>query len=498
VLDARVAAKQMGIPRGPDVGCDYFLPNLIWKTLEDQDYCLKDCYRALLLWVFQQRELERQGLLDMYCREMRVLRDTLRIQRRGVRLLEDRSERMHDELETKAAEHEREVIARAARLGHKNFNPRSHVQLKTLCFDTLSLPVLQLTEKKQPSTNADVIEQLGIMTTDMAETGRIRKAYAAFGMTPTRLTSALQGWFNTASELFHHLEHYRSSNTRRNYTRGYLRSRQWHDTENRDGYYVFTNLNPWGTATTRFSSSDENLQNIDKELLRLMFGPPPGWQWISADFDQLEIRLMCRTSLDPTLNRILRDGLDRHQMTADLFGVPRALGKAVNFAWQYGAGAPKLGKMLGVSAAEFVEQMRKLHPGIIDHQNEIMDLVRSRYKQYGLGFVYTLFGYRLTVPISSPYVGINYEVQGSAGDILKYAVTACMDYIDMEGLQDDIRIILTVHDEILFECRTNFPKKHLRRLREIMSATGDPVGCPTPADMKFTTTSWGELKELAI
>ncbi|MBI5504856.1 MAG: DNA polymerase I [Deltaproteobacteria bacterium] len=234
---------------------------------------------------------------------------------------------------------------------------------------------------------------------------------------------------------------------------------------------VHTRLNQTVTATGRLSSSDPNLQNIpirtaEGALIRGAFIAPPGSLLVSADYNQIELRVLAHLSEDENLIEAFREGLDIHRATsADLFGVaPEAVtptmrrdAKVVNFGIIYGMGPGRLSRELGISrtqADEYIKRYFAKYPGVRRFYGKMLDHARAH------GFVATLYGRRRYLPdISSEHggrrqmaerVATNTPIQGSAADIIKRAMVALAAEIAAARLES--RVVLQIHDELLLEC----------------------------------------------
>ena len=233
---------------------------------------------------------------------------------------------------------------------------------------------------------------------------------------------------------------------------------------------VHTSYNQTVTATGRLSSSDPNLQNIpirseEGRLIRHAFIAPPGHRILSADYSQIELRVLAHLSEDPVFCHAFAHDEDIHTRTAaEVFGLfpemvtpeMRRQAKTINFGIIYGQGAFSLAKQLGIArktAEEFISAYKERHSGAI----AFLDSCISRAETDG--FVTTILGRRLPIPDIGSSNGnvlafarrnaINYPIQGSAADIIKAAMIRVDARIRAEGLQS--RLIMQVHDELVFE-----------------------------------------------
>ena len=225
-------------------------------------------------------------------------------------------------------------------------------------------------------------------------------------------------------------------------------------------------------STGRLSSSDPNLQNIpirsaEGRRIRQAFIAPPGFTILAADYSQIELRIMAHLSDDPSLLRAFAAGEDIHRATAaEVFGVPleevdteqRRSAKAINFGLIYGMSAFGLARQLGIprgDAQQYIDLYFERYPGV----QAFMDSTRESARE--LGYVETVFGRRLYLPEINHRNGqrrqyaertaINAPMQGTAADIIKRAMIAVDKWIESAGL--DIKLIMQVHDELVFEIR---------------------------------------------
>jgi len=323
-----------------------------------------------------------------------------------------------------------ETQAQAFREAGGEFNLGSPKQLQTILYEKLQLPVLGKTPKGDPSTAEEVLEQLAAthalprLILDWRGLSKLRSTYA----------DSLPLQVNPQTGRIH------------------------------------TSYHQAVAATGRLSSSDPNLQNIpirtaEGRRIREAFIAEPGSALLSVDYSQIELRLMAHLSADPRLREAFAKGLDIHQATAaEVFGLPleqvhseqRRAAKAINFGLIYGISAFGLARQLGIGRAEaqsYMETFFARYPGVKRYMEETR--VQARERRY----VETLFGRRLYLKdIDSrnaaargyaERIAINAPLQGTAADLIKLAM------IDLHGwlaqYAPPIRMILQVHDELVFE-----------------------------------------------
>jgi DNA polymerase I-like protein with 3'-5' exonuclease and polymerase domains len=517
---ARELAKERGIPIAPDAGCDYWLADYLGLSCSAlRDYGLRDTVRAARLWMMYRRVLVKEGLWHNYVRERKSMTATHRMQSNPIHL----NPRVHEikaDYESRRTTAENKVWELT---DNPDLNLRSPQQLANLLHNQLGLPILAPLNKPSKAWPAG---------TPCADKHAVHALHAY----------AEEQQLTEACEVLDEIAACRKMTTACNYLSQYLEHSVTEKVRGRTACYLRSNFNPWGTAenglrTTRFSSNDPNLQNVgspDEENevnIREVFSPPPGYDWLSLDFNQLELRIMAKQSGDPTLSRILGEGLDQHQITTDsvnllrcglsywpmvkhkdvledwrsrvvqlgigpsgygLPPIPRKMGKNLGFAWNYGAGANKLSTMAGVPAENFKEAMAGAYPGVTDFMYHASNFARKH------GYITTLFGYRLYVDRTDSYKACNYAIQGCAGDILKSSMIAAYEIIDSHGINSDLQLIMCIHDELVLQAKKKLPVKYIREIKESMDAAGLPVGFPTPAECKIIRRHWGQTEKFAL
>jgi DNA polymerase-1 len=250
---------------------------------------------------------------------------------------------------------------------------------------------------------------------------------------------------------------------------------------------VHTSFNQCVTATGRLSSSEPNLQNIPvrgewAKKLRGAFISDDGYVLISADYSQIELRVLAHISEDPALIEAFQKGEDIHALTASsLFGVPleevteelRRKGKTVNFGIVYGISEFGLAKELGISekeAKEYIEQYFQKFPKVKEYVNRTIEEAKEK------GYVRTIFGRKRPLPelLSSNKMvrefgkraAINAPVQGTAADLIKLAMVRIHKRIKEMGLP--AKLLLQVHDELLIETRKDVKEEAKQILKEEM------------------------------
>jgi DNA polymerase-1 len=248
-----------------------------------------------------------------------------------------------------------------------------------------------------------------------------------------------------------------------------------------------------GAATGRLASTEPNLQNIpvrtdEGRRIREAFVAEPGNLLLSLDYSQIELRILAHMADIEALKQAFRDGLDIHAMTAsEMFGVPiegmpasvRRQAKAINFGVIYGISAFGLANNLRIpreDARRFIETYFERFPGIREYMDRTIAFAREH------GHVETLFGRRIHTPeinARGPHAAaaqrqaINAPIQGSAADIIRRAMIRMPGVLDAAGLS--IRMLLQVHDELVFEAPEAEADAALPIIREVMERAPEPA-----------------------
>jgi DNA polymerase-1 len=407
---------------------------------------------ALRLRRVLQPRLVAEKMTTVYERLERPLVEVLaRMERRGIAIDRNILSRMTGEFSQRMAGLEDEING----IVGAPFNPGSPKQLGDILFGQMGLPGGKKTATGAWSTTASVLEDLAAeghqLPARVLEWRQISKLKSTY-------TDALPGFVN--------------SRTGRVHTAYALAS----------------------TTTGRLSSSEPNLQNIpirteEGRKIRRAFVAPEGRKLISADYSQIELRLLAHLADIPALKRAFADELDIHAMTAsEMFGVPiegmaaevRRRAKAINFGIIYGISAFGLANQLGIprdEAGAYIRKYFERFPGIRDYMEATKKTARAN------GYVTTLFGRKCHYPrinASNPSerafnerAAINAPLQGSAADIIRRAMVRMDDALTKAGLS--ARMLLTVHDELVFEAPDDEVEATLPVVARVMVEAPEPA-----------------------
>jgi DNA polymerase I len=385
-----------------------------------------DCSLALHELLF--RRIQDDDKLDFVYEhiEMPLLPVLWRMERNGVLLDRARLEAQSHELGKEILALERKAYEAAG----QPFNLGSPKQIQEILFDRQKLPVRKKTPSGQPSTDEDSLAEL------------------ALDHPLPRLI----------------LEHRALSKLKSTYTDKLPKS-----VNERTGR-VHTTYSQITAVTGRLSSNEPNLQNIPIRTpagrrIRECFIAPPGAKIVSADYSQIELRIMAHLSGDPNLRRAFAEGEDIHRATAaEVFGVPlarvesdqRRIAKVINFGLIYGMSSFGVAQNLGIdrsTAQTYIERYFARYPGA----KRYMDETRARARK--MGYVETVFGRRLWLPEltsgapvrrqAAERAAINAPMQGTAADLIKLAMISVQHFLEKETLKT--LLIMQVHDELVFE-----------------------------------------------
>ncbi|MEK0267534.1 DNA polymerase I [Stenotrophomonas rhizophila] len=429
-------AKQISFSQvGLDEACRY--------AAEDADVTLR-LHHAL------QPQLRATPSLDSVYRdiEMPLVPVLTRIEANGVHIDMAELRRQSQDLGSRMLAAQQ----KATELAGRTFNLDSPKQLQAVLFDELQLPALVKTPKGQPSTNEEALEAIA----EQHELPRVILEYRGLAKLRSTYTDKLPEMIN------------------------------------QDTGRVHTSYHQSGAATGRLSSSDPNLQNIpirteDGRRIRRAFVAPPGRQILACDYSQIELRIMAHLSEDPGLVRAFEQGVDVHRATAaevfsrsleEVTSNERRAAKAINFGLMYGMSAFGLARNLGIDrgqAQDYVALYFSRYPGVRDFMERMRQQARDQ------GYVETLFGRRLYLNdinarnqglrAGAERAAINAPMQGTAADIIKRAMVKVDDWLQEHS--DQAKMILQVHDELVFETESSFLDTLRLKVVELMSSAAE-------------------------
>jgi DNA polymerase-1 len=415
-------------------------------------YAAEDADVTLRLWRLLKPRLAAEGMVTVYETLERGMAGVLaRMERAGIAIDRQILSRLSGEFAQAMARLEHDIHE----LAGETFNLGSPKQLGDILFGKLGLPAPKKTATGAWSTGAQILEELADQghelprrILDWRQLSKLKSTY----------TDALPTYLNAGSGRVH------------------------------------TSFALAATTTGRLSSSEPNIQNIpirteEGRKIRAAFVATPGHKLVSADYSQIELRILAHIADIPQLRQAFADGVDIHAMTAsEMFGVPvkgmpadvRRRAKAINFGIIYGISAFGLANQLGIGREEAGAYIRKYFerfPGIRDYMEETKRFARAK------GYVVTVFGRKCHYPqINSKNpserafmerAAINAPIQGSAADIIRRAMLRMEAALAQAGLAS--RMLLQVHDELVFETPAEEVDRAIPVIRDVM------VRAPHPA-----------------
>ncbi|NUF49436.1 DNA polymerase I [Gilliamella sp. ESL0250] len=398
------------------------LHNKLWPDLE-RDQKLKNLFTNIEMpLTIIIAEMERTGVLI------------------DAKLLNKHSTELNNKLN--------EIQERLQLLAGENFNPASPKQIQALLFDKHQLPILKKTPKGEPSTSEDVLSELA----NQYELPRMILLYRSLAKLKNTYTDKLPLMISPIDHRIH------------------------------------TNYNQIGTITGRLSSNEPNLQHIpvrteEGRRIRQAFVAPKGYKIISADYSQIELRIMAHLSQDKSLLNAFANDKDIHRVTAseildksesEVTFEERRRAKAVNFGLIYGMSAFGLSKQINITRKEasfYIDRYFERYPGVQTYMDE------TRQQAAEQGYIETLSGRRLYLPKIKSGSGIerrgaeraaiNAPMQGTAADIIKTAMIKVSEWIKSLPV-GNIRMVMQVHDELVFEVKEELVEQYRTQIKSIM------------------------------
>jgi len=442
------------------------------------EYAAEDADVTLRLWMILKSRLVTEKMVTVYETLERPLIDVIvDMEHAGIKVDKTVLSRLTGTFSQRAASLEDEIYE----LAGEKFNLGSPKQLGEVLFDRLKLPGGKKTKTGQWETRATLLDDLA-NNPELPDDAR-------------KLVLTMIEW--------RQLTKLRST---------YTDSLPGH--VHPDTGRIHTSYALASTTTGRLASTDPNLQNIpirtkEGREIRTAFIAEKGNKLISADYSQIELRVLAHIADIPQLKTAFDNGLDIHAMTAsEMFDVPikdmtsevRRRAKAINFGIIYGISAFGLANQLGISreeAGDYIKTYFKRFPGIRDYMD------RTKKFAHDNGYVETVFGRRVHYPeinTKNPSArgfyeraAINAPIQGSAADIIRRAMIRMPGALVKAGL-DDVRMLLQVHDELIFEVPTAQVDQTIPLVREVMVKAPEPVrplSVPLQVDAK-AADNWDE------
>ena len=416
------------------------------------NYAAEDADITFRLWMILKPRLANERMTVVYNRLERPLIQVLsEMEQNGIVVDASILRRLSNDFASKIVLLEREIY----NLAEQEFNIASPKQLGEILFEKLKLEGGKKSKTGAWSTSADILEELAsrdiIIAQKVLDFRQLAKLKSTY-------TDALQESINSRTGRVH------------------------------------TSYSMVGALTGRLSSSDPNLQNIpirtaEGRSIRTAFIAEAGSKIISADYSQIELRLVAHVAKEKSMLEAFRNGIDIHAQTAaEVFEVPinklngetRRRAKAINFGIIYGISGFGLARQLGISqgeARDYIKAYFTRFPGIRDYMEQMKQLAREK------GFVETLFGRRIYISnIKSSNAAIrgfaerqaiNAPIQGSAADIIKRAMIKMPNMINKLNLKT--KMLLQVHDELIFETPEDEVPIAFEAIKSTMEKAHEPI-----------------------
>ena len=442
------------------------------------EYAAEDADITLRLWMALKPRLAAEHMTTVYeTLERPLVPVIVAMEHAGIKVDRDILSRLSSAFAQRTVRLEEEINGL---VGHK-FNLGSPKQLGELLFDRLKLPGGKKTKTGQWETRANLLDDLAANEELHGDARRLINT-----MLEWRQMTKLKSTYTDA------LPEYINASTGRIHTSYALAS----------------------TTTGRLASSEPNLQNIpirtkEGREIRTAFIADKGMKLVSADYSQIELRVLAHVADIPQLKKAFADGLDIHAMTAsEMFGVPvkdmpgevRRRAKAINFGIIYGISPFGLANQLSISreeAGDYIKTYFQRFPGIRDY----MDATKKQAHAHG--HVETIFGRRIHYPeinTKNPSMrgfleraAINAPIQGSAADIIRRAMIRMPGALEKAKLSS-ARMLLQVHDELVFEVAEADAQKLITVVRQVMETAAEPavkLSVPIHVDAK-AADNWDE------
>jgi DNA polymerase-1 len=448
--------------------CDLELRKIGLYSCEDADFTHR------LVEPLSKR-LEEQGMSDLFHGlEMPLVKVLAKMENNGIMLKTEPLYKLHEEISRKIRKLEKKIHE----LAGSEFNISSPQQLKEVLYNRLDIPTDDISKTKTGYSTA------------ASELDKIKDQHEIVPL--IREHRELEKLLNTYIDVLPKLI-------------------------NPDTGRIHTSFNQTVTATGRLSSTDPNLQNMPIKTklgrkIRKAFTASPGYKIVSLDYSQIELRLAAHLSGDKKMIEAFKNNEDIHTTTAaEINNVPleevtkdmRREAKAINFGILYGQGSFGLSQTADIPMArakEFIAQYFDVFKGVKKYIEKCIQTAETN------GYVETMFGRKRYLPeINSEVprvkkgaerIAINTPLQGSSADMIKKAMVEVQAFIDKEHENNNIKMLIQVHDELLFEIKEEDTEKTAKNIRDIMIGVVD-LDVPLKVDIGLGD-NWGEMEELTL
>ncbi len=449
---------------------DYNLEGVMERALK-KEFEIKSLFS---LYEWQRQKLKHYELEQVfYTIEMPLVSILAEMETRGICLDKDRLVELGEKVNQEIKNLEENIL----KVSESSFNVSSPKQLSEVLFTLLKLPTKGI--RKTPG---------GVLSTDASELAKLKDTHPIINLVLRyrELTKLKTTYIDALPKLI-------------DVTTGRLH----------------TTFNQTGTGTGRLSSSEPNLQNIpaqgeEAHLLRSAFVPVSGYTFLACDYSQLELRIVASLSGDAKMMEAFRGGKDIHTITAaevnnisldEVTPELRRHAKTLNFGMVYGMGARAFAESSGLSLAEakrFIKEYFENFEGIKTYQDSVIAFAKTH------GYVKTETGRRRYLPditsgnpkfqSQAERAAINMPTQGLAADIMKLAMINAAEWIKKNKYEDSVKLLLSIHDEMVFEVKDDTIKDVASEIKHIME-NAFTLSVPIVVDVK-TGKNWGDMKRI--
>lgn len=489
VISGRVKAKKLGwkiaTNSGDKIPPDYWIPKALDpKNNLCEKYCKLDCIRTLQLWEFYEDGLKELEAEETFQREMELMLVLYDMESRGVRFNETKCDKEKASLERAIAREEFFVKLETNRPSLNLASPKQVIDLLYKNSHPWTILITNVTETKLPSTDTPTLENF--------RSNKVVEAILKF-----------RG-YDTGRK---YCNNYKTVCTKEKILT--LKDMPWLERKS-----VHPGFNQINACTGRLSCSNPNLQNVsDPEKsnglfvtdARAMFGPRPGYNWYCIDYKQLEARIFAEIAGEEEMIEAFNNpNVDPFtELGTQVYGTKFSEGKRRKitknvFYCKIFCGGPKvLQRKYHVSplgfAREVLDSLGRRFPGIAECQKRIENIgIKS-------GCITTLFGRQINIDPNFSYRAISYMVQGTAADLIKRAMIRCDDFLKTAQNKVDGHLLLSVHDELVFEIKQEHCFKWvLHHLQTLMEDNSDVLKINTPTEIERTSTNWSSKAKTKI
>ena len=457
----------------------YWLPKYLDPTNDlCEHYCLLDVERTYKLAEYYLEGLEVLGVKHTYDFEMAVMIPIIEMEKFGVRFFREKAEKKFFELQSQL---QRINMRLKETYGDINFN--SHQQLGKLLIN-LGVPLVERTD-----------------ASDLFPNGQLK--------TGAKVLDDFKNDFNICKLLVYRDKIRRSVDELKNYLDCCV--------GNTGNETIHPSINQCNAVTWRFSMTYPNLQKTTSKepegakfiCMRDLFGPRKDYVWLAADYEQIELRIFADSSQEPHLLDAFRNKRDVHDETTNRIpflldlaqreGWERArkYGKNTNFTIVNGGGVNALWNQYRIPK----DQGKKCIEGFKSAYKDAQDYMRSQVSfARENGYIITKTKRKLRTDPERPFTtAISYDIQPSAGDIMKQGLLNCYNWIKENSNTQDIKILLSIHDELIFEIKKDvFDLNLVRTLKELMEKPSEIFCIPIPVGCDLITHNWRDKTKLEI